>query len=120
MILRRIWISGRTASVRVEPLEGARETGVIANQTNEDLVAFRHRETGPVPMSRPEQNQRAAISSTPRASGLVTDREGFRPVALPALAAAVHVSASAAKEAARKIAARRQLSRFQHEDAPLV
>ena len=54
-------------------------------------------------MSRPEQNQRAAISSTPRASGLVTDREGFRPVALPALAAAVHVSASAAKEAARKM-----------------
>ncbi|CAA2103931.1 hypothetical protein MBUL_02446 [Methylobacterium bullatum] len=71
-------------------------------------------------MSRPEPNQRAAISSTHQASGLVTGREGFRPVALPALAAAVHVSASAAKEAARKIAARRQLSRFQHEDAPLV
>ncbi|WP_155912001.1 hypothetical protein [Methylobacterium sp. 77] len=71
-------------------------------------------------MSRPDQNQRVATSSTHRASGLVTDREGFRPVALPALAAAVHVAASAAKQAALKVAARHQASRFQHEDAPLV
>ncbi|GJE15964.1 hypothetical protein [Methylobacterium marchantiae] len=71
-------------------------------------------------MSRPDQNQREAIPSTRLASGLVPHREGFRPVALPALAAAVHVAAAAAKDAALKVAARRQASRFQHEDAPLV
>ena len=45
------------------------------------------------------------------------DREGFRPVALPALAAAVHVAASAAKAARDKLLARAPRP-FVHEDDP--
>ncbi len=44
-------------------------------------------------------------------------REGFRPVALPALAAAVHVGAAAARDARAKIAARRSAP-IVHEDEP--
>lgn len=43
-------------------------------------------------------------------------REGFRPVALPALAAAVHVAHAA--QAARDKPARRGTRRFVHEDEP--
>jgi hypothetical protein len=46
------------------------------------------------------------------------DRENFRPVALPALAAAVHVSSSAVK-AARAKAEARNAFRFVHEDEPV-
>ncbi|AMB46043.1 MULTISPECIES: hypothetical protein [Methylobacteriaceae] len=46
------------------------------------------------------------------------DRENFRPVALPALAAAVHVS-SAAMKAARTKAEARNTVRFVHEDEPV-
>ncbi len=71
-------------------------------------------------MSRPEQTSRETAPSTQRASGLVVDRGGLRPVALPALAAAVHVASASARLAAQKVAARRLAVRFQHEDAPLV
>ncbi|MEH3117478.1 MAG: hypothetical protein PGN25_07685 [Methylorubrum populi] len=46
------------------------------------------------------------------------DRENFRPVALPALAAAVHVNAAALK-AARAKAEARNAFRFVHEDEPV-
>lgn len=46
------------------------------------------------------------------------DRESFRPVALPALAAAVHVSATAVK-AARAKAGTGTSSRIVHEDEPV-
>lgn len=45
-------------------------------------------------------------------------RDGFRPVALPALAAAVYMSATAKK--ASETAARRGGVQIVHEDAPLV
>ena len=46
------------------------------------------------------------------------DRESFRPVALPALAAAVHVSRSAVKASRAKSEARNAF-RFVHEDEPV-
>lgn len=46
------------------------------------------------------------------------DRENFRPVALPALAAAVHVNSAAAKAARAKAEARNRF-RFVHEDEPV-
>lgn len=49
---------------------------------------------------------------------VVGDRENFRPVALPALAAAVDVSSSAVK-AARAKAEARNAFRFVHEDEPV-
>ena len=71
-------------------------------------------------MYRPDQNPNDATNAERRPTGLDTDREGFRPVALPALAAAVHVAANATRQAALKVATRRNGSRFEHEDAPLV
>lgn len=46
-------------------------------------------------------------------------REGFRPVALPALAAAVHIHSTAAEAARSKLAARRS-AQIVHEDEPFV
>lgn len=46
------------------------------------------------------------------------DRESFRPVALPALAAAVHVNAAALR-ATRAKAASGPSFRFVHEDEPV-
>lgn len=71
-------------------------------------------------MYPPRQNPSDLTVSEIRPTGTDLDREGFRPVALPALAAAVHVAATSARVAARKIAERRAASRFQHEDAPLI
>lgn len=45
-------------------------------------------------------------------------RETFRPVALPALAAAVHVSTAALRTARAKAQARNS-ARFVHEDQPI-
>lgn len=108
------------APVRVEPPLGTRATGVTADQTSRLWQRSDTAKQDPFPMYRPDQNPSDATQPTHRASGLVTDREGFRPVALPALAAAVLVAASAARQAALKVTARRQATRFQHEDAPLV
>ena len=46
------------------------------------------------------------------------DRESFRPVALPALAAAVHVNAAAVR-AARAKAGAGKVFRIVHEDEPV-
>lgn len=63
----------------------------------------------------------SSLAIQPGAVARVTvngDRESFRPVALPALAAAVHVNAAALK-ATRAKAAARQASRLVHEDEPV-
>ena len=71
-------------------------------------------------MYAPDQNQSAAPALDRRstASGRLT--EGFRPVALPALAAAVLVSAVAGKAVAARAKAARIAARFEHEDAPPI
>ncbi|GEO98058.1 hypothetical protein [Methylobacterium haplocladii] len=46
-------------------------------------------------------------------------RESFRPVALPALAAAVHIHSLAAQAARTKLAAR-QSAQIVHEDEPFI
>ncbi|GEP11886.1 hypothetical protein [Methylobacterium gnaphalii] len=46
-------------------------------------------------------------------------RESFRPVALPALAAAVHIGRQAAEAARARLAARRTV-RIVYEDEPVV
>jgi len=69
-------------------------------------------------MYAPDQTQSAAPDLDRRtpASGRVA--ESFRPVALPALAAAVLVSALAGKAVATRAKAARMAARFEHEDAP--
>ena len=52
-----------------------------------------------------------------RVTDVVQGREGFRPVALPALAAAVHVGTASAQAARAKAAAGRS-PRIVHEDEP--
>lgn len=71
-------------------------------------------------MYPPQQLQGDTTAFEDRSPGSDLNRDGFRPVALPALAAAVHVAASAAKRAARKAETPAGSSRFLHEDAPLV
>lgn len=61
----------------------------------------------------------AATEPGQRATDPVRDREAFRPVALPALAAAVHIRAASA-EAARARAASRRAARMVHEDEPVA
>ena len=61
------------------------------------------------------------FAAEPGASASVTvagDRENFRPVALPALAAAVHVNSAAVKAARAKTEAGAKF-RFVHEDEPV-
>ncbi len=63
----------------------------------------------------------STFAAEPGGSATVTvagARENFRPVALPALAAAVHVNAAAVK-AARVKAQARMAARFVHEDEPV-
>lgn len=62
-----------------------------------------------------------SFAAEPGSTASVTvagDRENFRPVALPALAAAVHVNTSALK-AARAEAKARHAYRIVHEDEPI-
>ncbi|NEU11508.1 hypothetical protein G3T14_05125 [Methylobacterium sp. BTF04] len=70
-------------------------------------------------MYSPEQTRNAATSLSDRRS-IVPDRdaETYRPVALPALAAAVR-SAATAKTATREARNARISVRFPHEDTPL-
>jgi hypothetical protein len=72
-------------------------------------------------MYAPDQNQSPA-PALDRRSTTTTGRstESFRPVALPALAAAVLVSAVAGKAMAARAKAARIAARFEHEDAPQV
>lgn len=60
----------------------------------------------------------AAEPGSTASATVAGDRENFRPVALPALAAAVHVSRSAVKAARAKAEARNNV-RFVHEDEPV-
>ena len=71
-------------------------------------------------MYAPDQNPSAgpAQDRRPSASGRLA--EAFRPVALPALAAAVLVSAVAGKAVSARAKAARSAERFEHEDAPPV
>lgn len=66
-----------------------------------------------------QQSQGDATPSERRRTDQDHERDGFRPVALPALAAAVR-SAATAKPAARKVEAVSASTRFLHEDAPLI
>jgi len=67
-------------------------------------------------MYAPDQTPSPAPDRHSPSSGRVAD--GFRPVALPALAAAVLVSAVATKTKAARVKAARLAQRFEHEDAP--
>lgn len=67
-------------------------------------------------MYAPDQNPSAASDRRSPSPGRVAD--GFRPVALPALAAAVLVSAVATKAKAARTKATQLAQRFEHEDAP--
>jgi hypothetical protein len=64
-----------------------------------------------------DRSQDGAAQSSARGSVEGQGRESFRPVALPALAAAVHIQSAEAARA--KLAARRQ-ARIVHEDEPVV
>lgn len=73
-------------------------------------------------MSLLQQIKRDAASSERRSTASDLDRDGFRPVALPALAAAVH---AAGKPVVRKagtaaMSCPEMTARFMHEDSPLV
>ena len=65
------------------------------------------------------RNQDDAARNAARGSDGGQGRESFRPVALPALAAAVHISRQAAEAARVRLAARRTV-RIVHEDEPVV
>lgn len=70
-------------------------------------------------MYAPSRTSSFAMHSGSAARVSVTeDRESFRPVALPALAAAVHVNAAAVK-AARAKAGTGKVFRIVHEDEPV-
>ncbi|MFF8798707.1 MULTISPECIES: hypothetical protein [unclassified Methylobacterium] len=63
----------------------------------------------------------STFAAEPGSAARVTvagDRENFRPVALPALAAAVHVNTASLKAARAKAQARNAI-RFVHEDQPV-
>lgn len=69
-----------------------------------------------------QQPMRDAAPSGRRSTDSDLDRDGFRPVALPALAAAVH---AVGKPAVRKagpagMSCPEMTARFLHEDSPLV
>lgn len=66
------------------------------------------------------QSNNVALQPGRGASVDAQDREGFRPVALPALAAAVHVAASAAKAARDRLLLARKPKPFVHEDDPAL
>lgn len=66
-----------------------------------------------------QQSHGDAAHSERRRNDLDLERDGFRPVALPALAAAVRIGA-VAKQTARKAESEASSTRFLHEDAPLV
>lgn len=65
------------------------------------------------------QNQSDAALPERRSTAADLDRDGFRPVALPALVAAVQ-AAALVKPIALKPASPAISERFLHEDAPLV
>lgn len=70
-------------------------------------------------MYAPSRTSSFAIQSGHAARVSVSeDRESFRPVALPALAAAMQVNAAATASARAKVAARQKF-RFVHEDEPV-
>ncbi|GJD29919.1 hypothetical protein PMNALOAF_1161 [Methylobacterium adhaesivum] len=71
-------------------------------------------------MYAPDQNQSPAPALDRRSTTTGRSTESFRPVALPALAAAVLVSAVAGKAMAARAKAARIAARFEHEDAPQV
>lgn len=64
------------------------------------------------------QSNDVALQSGRGMSVDAQDREGFRPVALPALAAAVYVASSAAKSARDRRLLARKPKPFIHEDDP--
>lgn len=77
-------------------------------------------ETGRLVIMYPsQQSQGDAAPSERRSNDQDLERDGFRPVALPALAAAVRIGA-VAKQAARQAGSKSDSTRFLHEDAPLV
>lgn len=55
-----------------------------------------------------------------RATASEADREGLRPLALPALAAAVHINARASAQAALADRLKAAARRVVHEDEPTV
>lgn len=70
-------------------------------------------------MYAPSRTSSFAMQTGSAARVSVTeDRESFRPVALPALAAAVHVNAAAVKAARAKAGAGKAV-RIVHEDEPV-
>ncbi len=70
-------------------------------------------------MYPPQQSQGDAARTERRPNGQDLERDGFRPVALPALAAAVRIGATA-KQTAPKTSSAAGSTRFLHEDAPIV
>ncbi|GJE43953.1 hypothetical protein [Methylobacterium soli] len=66
------------------------------------------------------ETQAAATKSGRRQTDLGHDREHFRPVALPALAAAVRMKAPVAVKRETRIGERRGILEMLHEDAPLL
>ncbi|SFL62903.1 hypothetical protein [Methylorubrum salsuginis] len=68
-------------------------------------------------MYAPSRTSSFAIQSGTARVSVTEDRESFRPVALPALAAAVHVNAAAVKAARAKAAGK--VFRIVHEDEPV-
>ena len=68
-------------------------------------------------MYAPSRTSSFAMPSGSARVSATEDRESFRPVALPALAAAVHVNAAAVKAARAKAAAK--VFRIVHEDEPV-
>lgn len=70
-------------------------------------------------MYPPEQTQNAATPRSDRRSIVPTRDTELRPVALPALAAAVR-GASSIKAAARRTRDTQLSVRFEHEDTPLA
>ncbi|KQT49222.1 hypothetical protein ASG52_09655 [Methylobacterium sp. Leaf456] len=68
-------------------------------------------------MYAPSRTSSFAIQPGSARLSVTGDRESFRPVALPALAAAVHVNAAAVKAARVKAAGK--VVRIVHEDEPV-
>ncbi|GJE55293.1 MULTISPECIES: hypothetical protein [Methylobacterium] len=65
------------------------------------------------------RSQDAVGQSGSRGTDDSRGRESFRPVALPALAAAVHIGSAAAQAVRAKVAAQRT-SRIVYEDEPFI
>jgi hypothetical protein len=66
------------------------------------------------------ETQNAATETGRRRTDLGQDREHFRPVALPALAAAVRMKAPAVQKREVKAGERRGILEMLHEDAPVL